>query len=72
MTNGWPASGDRRSFAALFSLELGGSKDIGNLYPEEGTLPGGAPGSHVKDKLEHKVHDMVCAALFKRAFGVAP
>ena len=25
------------------------------------TLPGGAPGYHVKDKLENKVHDMVCA-----------
>ena len=45
----------------IVSLELGGSNDIANLYPEEATLPGGAPGYHVKDKLENKVHDMVCA-----------
>jgi hypothetical protein len=45
----------------IVSLEIGGSNDIANLYPEEATLPGGAPGFHVKDKLENKVHDMVCA-----------
>ena len=45
----------------IVSLELGGSNDIANLYPEEATLPGGAPGYHVKDKLENKIHDMMCA-----------
>ena len=44
----------------IVSLELGGSNDIANLYPEEATLPGGAPGFHVKDKLENKLHDLVC------------
>jgi hypothetical protein len=45
----------------IVSLELGGSNDIANLYPEEATLPGHAPGYHVKDKLENKLHAMVCA-----------
>jgi hypothetical protein len=45
----------------IVSLELGGSNDIANLFPEEATLLSGAPGYHVKDKLENKVHDMVCA-----------
>ena len=44
----------------IVSLELGGSNDIANLYPEKATLPGGAPGFHVKDKLENKLHDLVC------------
>ena len=41
-------------------LELGGSTDIANLYPEKATLPNNAPGFHVKDKLENKLHDLVC------------
>ena len=44
----------------IVSLELGGSNDIANLYPEEATLPANAPGFHVKDKLENKLHDLVC------------
>ena len=44
----------------IVSLELGGSNDIANLYPEKATLPGSAPGFHVKDKLENKLHDLVC------------
>ena len=44
----------------IVSLELGGSNDIANLYPEKATLPAGAPGFHVKDKLENKLHDLVC------------
>ena len=44
----------------IVSLELGGSNDIANLYPEKATLPGDAPGFHVKDKLENKLHDLVC------------
>ena len=44
----------------IVSLELGGSNDIANLYPEKATLPGSAPGYHVKDKLENKLHDLVC------------
>ena len=45
----------------ILSLEIGGSNDIANLYPEEAVLPGHAPGFHVKDKLENKLHDLVCA-----------
>jgi hypothetical protein len=38
----------------IVSLELGGSNDIANLYPEL------APGFHVKDKLENRLHKLVC------------
>jgi hypothetical protein len=44
----------------IVSLELGGSNDVASLYPEEATLPAGAPGYHVKDTLENKLHDLVC------------
>ena len=27
---------------------------------EDETLPAGAPGFHIKDKLENKLHDLVC------------
>ena len=36
------------------------SNDIANLYTEKATLSGHAPGFHVKDKLENKLHDIVC------------
>jgi hypothetical protein len=39
----------------IVSLELGGSNDIANLYPEL------APGFHLKDRLENRLHDMVCS-----------
>lgn len=39
----------------IISLELGGSNAIANLYPER------APGFHVKDKLENRLHQMVCS-----------
>jgi hypothetical protein len=45
----------------IVSLELGGSNDPANLFPEEATLAGHAPGFHVKDKLENAVHKAVCA-----------
>lgn len=42
----------------LISLELGGSNSIKNLWPESFvTEPWNA---HVKDKLENKLHDMIC------------
>lgn len=67
----------------IVSLELGGSNDIANLFPER------APGFHAKDRLENRLHAMVCAgqitlrhaqtaiasnwqALYRTAFGVAP
>lgn len=42
----------------LISLELGGSNDIKNLWPESyHTRPWNA---HVKDKLENRLHELVC------------
>lgn len=41
----------------LVSLELGGSNDEANLWPEPYDGPWNA---HVKDKLENRLHRMVC------------
>jgi hypothetical protein len=70
----------------IVSLELGGSNDIANLFPEPGT---GAANYHVKDRLENRLHAMVCSgaisptaarrqiagdwvALYRRVFGSGP
>jgi hypothetical protein len=70
----------------IVSLELGGSNDIANLFPERLDAH---PGYRVKDKLENRVHDLVCAgsmtlrsaqrriatdwqALNRQVYGVAP
>ena len=70
----------------IVSLEIGGSNDIANLFPER-VRP--SPGYRVKDKLENKLHDLVCdgamtlraaqrgiatnwQALYKKVFGEAP
>jgi hypothetical protein len=70
----------------IVSLELGGSNDIANLFPEPGS---GAANYRVKDVLENRLHDMVCAgqltlpaaqhgiagnwrALYARVFGTTP
>jgi hypothetical protein len=42
----------------LVSLELGGSNDISNLWPE---LASPKPGFHEKDKVENWLHDHVCS-----------
>jgi hypothetical protein len=42
----------------LISLELGGSNDIANLWPEPAEP---TPGFHEKDKVENYLHDQVCA-----------
>jgi hypothetical protein len=42
----------------LVSLEVGGSNDISNLWPEPYA---GRWGAHTKDVLENKLHDLVCA-----------
>lgn len=39
----------------LVSLELGGSNDAHNLWPEP------APGFHVKDGVENRLHAQVCS-----------
>jgi hypothetical protein len=41
----------------LISLELGGSNSIKNLWPESYS---GDWNAHIKDKLENKLHDMIC------------
>jgi hypothetical protein len=42
----------------LVSLELGGSNDIANLWPEPAEP---RPGFHEKDKVENYLHDQVCS-----------
>lgn len=42
----------------LVSLELGGSNDISNLWPE---LASPKPGFHEKDKVENYLHAQVCS-----------
>jgi len=42
----------------LIPLELGGSNDISNLWPESATP---VPGFHQKDQLENYLHDKMCA-----------
>jgi hypothetical protein len=42
----------------LVSLELGGSNDIANLWPE---LASPTPGFHQKDTVENYLHDQVCS-----------
>ncbi len=42
----------------LVSLELGGSNDITNLWPEAYSQ---AMGAHEKDALENKLHKLVCS-----------
>ncbi|MDT4938080.1 MAG: hypothetical protein QOG80_1751, partial [Pseudonocardiales bacterium] len=70
----------------IVSLELGGSNNIANLYPEKA---GARPGYRVKDALENRLHSMVCAGqialrsaqqqiaanwerLYLRVYGIAP
>lgn len=42
----------------IVSLELGGSNDVANLFPEA-AVP--RPGFHEKDRLENFLHDRACA-----------
>ncbi len=42
----------------LISLELGGSNDIANLFPESYSIENGA---RVKDKFENYLHDQMCS-----------
>ncbi len=42
----------------LVSLELGGSNDIANLWPEAADP---RPGFHEKDQVENYLHDRVCS-----------
>ena len=42
----------------LVSLELGGSNDVANLWPEAAEP---RPGFHEKDSVENYLHDQVCS-----------
>lgn len=42
----------------LVPLEIGGSNDIANLWPQAAAPP---PGFHEKDRVENYLHDQVCA-----------
>jgi hypothetical protein len=70
----------------IVSLELGGSNDIANLFPQGQYAH---PGYGAKDRLENRLHDRVCSgamtlrivqrriasnwqALYKRVFGLSP
>jgi hypothetical protein len=70
----------------IVSLELGGSNDVANLFPEPGS---GNASYHAKDKLENKLHALVCSGqmtlaaarngiasnwetLYTHVFGTAP
>ena len=48
----------------IVPLELGGSNADANLFPEPGARPA---GYHVKDRLENRLHDLVCGG----AIGLA-
>jgi hypothetical protein len=43
----------------LIPLELGGADDVKNLWPEP------APDFHVKDKVENRLHALVCTGKMK-------
>jgi hypothetical protein len=70
----------------IVSLELGGSNDIANLFPERADA---RPGYQAKDRLENRLHDLVCSgamtlrsaqrriaadwpALYRSVYGQAP
>ena len=42
-------------------IVIGGSNDVANLFPEREAFPNRQPGFRVKDRLENRVHDLVCA-----------
>ncbi len=44
----------------LISLELGGSNDISNLWPEPADPK---PGFHEKDKVENELHKQICEGI---------
>lgn len=48
----------------LISLELGGSNDIANLWPEPADP---RPGFHEKDKVENYLHQQVCSGAMSLA-----
>jgi hypothetical protein len=69
----------------VIPLELGGSNVIANLFPAKANAH---PGYHLKDRLENKLHELLCAGaitlrsarrgasnwqrLYSHVFGTAP
>jgi HNH endonuclease len=49
----------------IIPLELGGSNDIANLFPERASFVGGDPGFRLKDKLENRLHELVCSGAMR-------
>jgi hypothetical protein len=43
----------------IVPLELGGSPDIANLFPERAAIH---VDYHVKDRLENRLHELVCSS----------
>jgi hypothetical protein len=52
------AYGSNLEIDHIVPLELGGSNDIANLFPERANAN---PGFHVKDRLENKLRALVCS-----------
>jgi hypothetical protein len=50
----------------IVALELGGSNDIANLFPEEANAH---PGYRAKDRLENALADMVCRGAIRGLLG---
>lgn len=48
----------------LISLELGGSNDVTNLWPQPYD---GQWNAHMKDKLENKLHTLMCSGTISQA-----
>jgi hypothetical protein len=70
----------------IVSLELGGSNEVANLFPEKANA---RPGYKVKDRLENRLYDLVCSGqmslrraqtqiaanwqeLYEKVYGAAP
>jgi len=56
---GIDSTSDKFEVDHLISLELGGSNDIKNLWPQSYTTQ--PLNAHRKDVLENKLHDMICS-----------
>jgi hypothetical protein len=53
----------------IISLELGGSNDPANLYPERLTFANHQPGYRIKDKVETKAAKAVCAGTITLSYA---
>ena len=60
---GLPAGSYRRALEIdhIVPLRLGGSNNIANLFPQEYAFANHSPGYLAKDKLDTRLHTLVCA-----------